>query len=63
MAKSNKRVYAADTRATLQVHLAVKAPTSVRQPADTPHGVSIDRSTDTQRQEVVQRLIDFFKGL
>jgi hypothetical protein len=63
MTKPKKRVYAVDTRASMQVHLAAKPSASAKQPADSPHNGPIDRSSDEQRQEVINRLIDFFKGL
>jgi hypothetical protein len=63
MSKPKKRVYAADTRSSLQVHLAAKPSASSKQPADSPHTDEYTVRADEQRQEVINRLIDFFKGL
>lgn len=62
MPEPKKRVYAADARNTIQVHLAAKSAAAAKQPADSPHN-GVDRSQDEQRQAVINRLIDFFKGL
>jgi hypothetical protein len=62
MSKPKKRVYATDTRSSLQVHLAAKPSATSKQPADSPNTDFTGRS-DEQRQEVINRLIDFFKGL
>jgi hypothetical protein len=62
MSKPKKRVYAADTRSSLQVHLAAKPSSTSKQPTDSPH-IEYTGRADEQRQEVINRLIDFFKGL
>ena len=63
MPEPKKRVYAADTRAALKVHLTARPSAPAKQPADNPLIASSDRANDDQRQEVIYRLIDFFKAL
>jgi hypothetical protein len=63
MPEPKKRLYAADARTALKVHLVEKPSAPASQPADTPHNANLDRSSGEQRQEVVYRLIDFLKGL
>jgi len=59
MAKTQKRVYPADTRVRLQVHLVEKPSAAAVAPQD----AMSDRPNNAERQAVVNRLIDFFKGL
>jgi hypothetical protein len=62
MPEPKKRVYAAESSAALKVHLAPR-PSTGKQPADSPQIATSDHSANEQRQEVINRLIDFFKAL
>jgi hypothetical protein len=63
MPEPKKRVYAAESSAALKVHLTPRPTSAGKQPADSPQIATSDHAADEQRQEVINRLIDFFKAL